>query len=469
MNIVRARWVSRALAGTAVALACLFVASGDGTAGIQGSGFRSAVVRGPISRFGSIFVNGTEYDVSAANIQLDGAAGSQSQLRVGQVVTVKADINAAGTAGVATNVSFSSDVLGPVAQVDLAGGSLVILGQRIRLIGDTLLDPQLPLGGILGLVPGIKLQVSGAPNAAGDIVASRIDLVLGGSSTARIQGAVQALNTSAHTFRVNAQTVAYGAITPVGTLANGSTVAVEGTVPPGQAALQASSVAVVSGIGGVADEGGDIQGLITAFNSASDFAVGAQRIATDADTHVELNGQVLGPNLAVEVWGFFNADGVLVAREIEAGASGLLGALGVVEAVSDHSLRVLGVNFTTSDATAFSDDSTAGVRPFGLGEVHVGDYVEIRGAPDLTGAIKATVLKRADARNDFYLEGTALNLLLPTLRVLGVQVITTPQTHFPGGGLLAQLKFFLQAPNHIVRVHGTQSGSTLVAEQIEMK
>jgi hypothetical protein len=129
---------------------------------------------------------------------------------------------------------------------------------------------------------------------------------------------------------------------------------------------------------------------------------------------------------------------------------------------------VLGVSFATSNATAFADGSNQSLKPFGLSDVRVGDYVEVRGgAAGPLSALQATVVKRSGAQNGFYLEGPALNLLLPNLRILGVQIITTPQTRFPGGGLLGAVTFFLQAPNRIVRVRGTLSGPMLVAEKIE--
>jgi hypothetical protein len=488
MNFHRAGRQARPLAMIASVLACLFIIVGDGTsvAGIQGSGFRSKSA-GRITQFGSIFVNGVEYDISAARILIDGEPGSESRLRVGQVVTVEGEVNAEGTAGDATDVTFSSDVRGPIAQVNLADGSLVILGQRIRILSDTILDG-LPLGGILGLVPGIQVQVSGFPNAAGELMASRIDLVLGGPSNARIKGIVQGLDTTAGTFRVNSQAVSYNGVTPVGTLANGSTVSVGGNIASGQASLQATHVEVISGLGGAADELGRIEGLITAFTSASDFTIGTQRIATDANTQFMLHGQALGPNLAVDVQGTFNAAGILVARKVQARSNGVIGGLiggllggatgapgsnlagvrGPIESVSDRSLRVLGVDLAVSGATAFDDQSHQDLRPFGLSELRVGDYVEVRGGmAGSGGAVQASVIKRDEAGNDFYLEGAATRLTSPAFRILGVQVTTTSQTRFPGGGLLAPLKFFLLGQNRIVKVQGTLSGHVLVAERIE--
>jgi hypothetical protein len=473
MNIRRTARMSRPVAVLAVTLACTFLTLGeDGRAGIQGSGVRrQAVAVGQITRFGSIYVNGVEYHTSGANIRVDDEPASESRLRIGQVVTVRAEINEDGTAGEASEVSFNSNVLGPIAQVDLAGGTLIVLGQKIRLLGDTLLGESLPLGGILGLVPGIKVQVSGFPNASGELEATRIDLVLGGPSNARLKGVVQSLNTTARTFRINSQTVSYSASAVPATLADGDTVAVLGSVPLGQSTLQAIDVEVVSGSGGAPDEVGNISGLVTVFTSASDFMLGAQRVVADANTRFVLHGKVLGPNLPVEVEGVFNSAGDLVASRVEANATGLVGARGVVEAVSpaNGELRVQGVSFSATAETAFDDISSQAVRPFALSDVQVGDYMEVRGgALEPNGPLVATTIKRQNARDDYYVEGVARSVFAPNLNVLGVRVITTPQTRYPAGGLLAALKFFLEAPNKTVRIHGTVAGGTLVAERVEI-
>ena len=107
---------------------------GDMTAGIQGSGRTGGVAAvGPITGFGSIFVDGVEYSTSGAQISVDDQAGTESQLRVGQVVTVKGTVNADGITGTAATVSFASDLRGPVAQVDANAGTFVVLGQTVRV------------------------------------------------------------------------------------------------------------------------------------------------------------------------------------------------------------------------------------------------------------------------------------------------------------------------------------------------
>src|SRR5258707_631006 len=73
---------------TIVAAAVLLLASCGGStqlAGIQGSG--SSIASGPITGFGSIFVNGVEYVTSNAQIRIDDQPGAESQLLAGEVVT----------------------------------------------------------------------------------------------------------------------------------------------------------------------------------------------------------------------------------------------------------------------------------------------------------------------------------------------------------------------------------------------
>ncbi|HVY80258.1 MAG TPA: DUF5666 domain-containing protein [Steroidobacteraceae bacterium] len=471
MTISHAVRTTRIAGLLGAALVCLlFTASEDiSMAGIQGSGFAYRMTaRGHITQFGSIFVNGVEYDISGANIRIDGKPGSESALHVGQVVTVKGDVNAEATQGAAREVSATSAVVGPLAQVDLAGGTLVVLGQRIRLLPSTFLDQALNLGGLgglLGIVPGINVRISGFPNAAGEIEATRVDLAIGLQSL-RLTGIVQGLDRDAHTFRINSQAVQYGAVGDVEALANGATVTVQGNIPLLQTTLHATDIQVLSGIGGGADELGEVEGLITTFNSAADFTIESQRIVTDGNTVFTLRGQTLGPNLPVVVRGTFDDAGVLVASEVVATPSSQVGVLGAVESITNGVVRVLGVDFATTDATAFDDQSNQNVRPFGVGALHVGDLVEIRGGAAAGAVREAAAVKRADGATSYYVEGVATDLAAPSFRVLGVRVLTTPQTRYSRGGLLGALKFFAGGANQKVKVRGILSGQTLIAEEI---
>ena len=75
-----------------------------GGGGIGGTGISST---GTIDGFGSIFVNGVEYETGDSEILLDGQSASESSLRLGMVVTVRGTINDDGLTGTAEQVVSS--------------------------------------------------------------------------------------------------------------------------------------------------------------------------------------------------------------------------------------------------------------------------------------------------------------------------------------------------------------------------
>jgi len=458
---------------TIVAAAVLLLASCGGPTqlgGIQGSG--SGVAYGPITGFGSIFVNGVEYATSNAQIRIDDQPGAESQLLVGEVVSVTGSVNSDGKTGTATQVTFSSDVAGPITGIDIAGGTFVVLGQTVHVSGSTLFDDNIQPASIATLQVGNIVEVSGFPNTAGEIVASRVQLEAAGSAL-EVKGIVQSLDMTAHTFHVNTLTVDYSAITPMGSLANGCTVKVSGTMLNAAGALVATRVDVLQGFGGAANEQGEIEGLITTFTSNSDFVINGQRVTTDANTQFMLDGVTLAVNVPVEVEGTFDASGVLVATSVQATPDDASLVRGLVENVNagSNTLTVLGVTITTSSATEFEDKSNQQMRVFKLSDVHTNDYVEARGAPPQSGGLNANILVRDPPENHSYLQGTASNVVSPNLTLLGITVVTTLATQFsgPDGGTLSAAAFFSQAPNKSVKVRGTLFAGVFTADQAQIE
>jgi hypothetical protein len=457
---------------TIVAAAVLLLASCGGPtqlAGIQGSG--SSVASGPITGFGSIFVNGVEYVTSNAQIRIDDQPGAESQLLVGEVVTVTGSVNSDGKTGTATQVTFSGDVAGPITRIDTAGATFVVLGQTVRVSGSTLFDHTILPASITSLKVGDIVEVSGFPNTAAEIVASRIQLAAG--SALEIKGIVQSLDMTAHTFHVNTLTVDYGAIAPSGSLANGVTVKVSGTLLNAAGALVATRVDVLQGFGGTANEQGEIEGLITTFTSNADFVIDGQRVTTNANTQFTLNGVTLAVNVRVDVDGSFDASGVLVAKRVQATPDSASLVRGLVDSVNaaNNTLTVLGVTITTSSDTEFEDKSSQQMRLFNLSDLHANDYVEVRGAPAQSGGLNSSILVRDLPENHSYLQGTASNVVSPNLTVLGFMVATTLATQFsgPDGSTLSAAAFFSQAPGKTVKVRGTLFSGVFSADQAQIE
>ena len=443
------------------------------TAGIQGTGSPApAAAVGPITGFGSIFVNGVEYTTSNAQILIDGQAGGETQLQTGQVVTIKGTVNSDGTTGVATQVTFAGDVQGPVTQIDLVANTFVVLGQKVQITSSTFLDASIQPADLTGLQTGAVVEVSGFADDSGVIVASRVDFKSAGSGF-QVRGVLQGLDTTGRTFHINGLTIDYSSATTTGALADGSTVEARGVTLGSTGSLLATHVEVLPGLGTSANEYADLDGIITTFTSTADFVVQGEHIATDANTKFALHGLTLGANVQVDVRGQFDASGTLQAKKVEIKPQSASLVRGLVDSVtaSNNTLSILGVTIVTNASTEFDDKSNQHVRQLRLTDVHVGDYVEVDGTEDQPGTLDAATLERENTSPRSYLQGVALNVAQPSFTVLGVTVTTTSQTRFagPGGAANGAANFFSQAANHVVKVSGAFSNGALTAEQVQIE
>lgn len=294
----------------------LLAGSDFSSAGIQGTGRMALIASvGRITSSGNtISVNGVAYGVAKAKIKIDGHSAKSSQLQVGQIVTVQGTLDGLDKAD-ASSVTFASNVAGPVTQVDAAAGTFTVLGQTVSVDGNTLFGEGIQPAGIGALRVGTDVEVSAFATASGQLLASRIDLQSAGAPL-QVQGAVQALDNGAQTFQINSLTIAYGQAAVNGTLANASVATVTATEYPNAGTLHAATVQVANGIGAAAGAHGQVEGLITSFQSESSFYVGEQLVVTNSSTHSVLHGNTLGPDLAVTVTGTFDSSGALIAKQL---------------------------------------------------------------------------------------------------------------------------------------------------------
>ena len=171
----------RHLLAAAVAATSLIVACGGGVdTGGTGAPAQSYSA-GRISGFGSIIVNGVHFDESAASIvDQDGVSRSRSELKLGMIVDIEAgpvtvDPATKKARSVASKIQIRDEIKGPVESVNLATGTLVVLGQPIAIDLDTVFSG-LP-GGLAGVVAGQQLEVFAFHDpATGVHAATRIEL-----------------------------------------------------------------------------------------------------------------------------------------------------------------------------------------------------------------------------------------------------------------------------------------------------
>jgi hypothetical protein len=437
--------------------------------GITGVGYAQGAVTG----FGSIFVNGVEYSTSAAQIHIDGGAGSESQLKIGQVVTIKGAVNADGVTGRADDVSFDHDVEGPITSVDTATNSFVVLGQTVIVNGGTTFDGATALG---DLSVGMEVEVSGFRDANGAVVASHIQVRAAGGEL-EVNGVVANFDGNAKRFDVNSLTVDYTtAQLDNGTPSNGACVEAKGTQLTG-GVLTATKVEVKSCTLGTANgDSGELEGVISRFASSSDFDIAGQHVITNAQTTFSGGAAAdLRLNLKVEAEGSFDASGALVAKKVAIRTEASARLTGTVDAVDSNAgtLTVFGITIQTASATTrFDDKSNAQVRSFSIADIHTGDYVEVRGTEgSAAGTLTALIVERRDPANKFQLQAVARNVAQPNLTLLGVAVVAAGNAQYrdAAGAALNASAFFSQAVDHTVKVEGAWSAGTFTADKLELE
>ena len=304
------------LAVLVTATAALVAACGGG----GGSSTTPTVVatdysQGPISGFGSVIVNGVRWDDSAATItDDDGVSHRSSDLKLGMMVEIDGtDVDHANGTGKALMFRIASEMAGPIASVDVAASSFVVLGVTIQVTSSTVFDDTIS-GGVAGLSADEVVEVQGLFDAASNsIVATRVQ-PSAGAPDYRVRGVVTALDTAAKTFMLGSETVWYGDILTDGAwLANGLQVKVRMAKTQLNGAWVADTVRPV--VRTLADRAeAEVEGSITSFTSVTSFSVNGLAVdASGAILPADTSGLVLGAH--VEVRGAIQ-DGVLVATSV---------------------------------------------------------------------------------------------------------------------------------------------------------
>ena len=273
--------------------------------GLGGSG----ALMGRISGFGSVIVNDRQMATDDAAFLVEGAQGTQADLREGMLVVVVGDIGQLD----AEAVYYRSNIKGPlsappvITDPSVGRATLVVLGQTVRTNAETIFNAV----DLLTLSEGDLLEVSGSASSTGEIVATYIELQSSLSEYKAI-GVTSDLNTSAGSFNLGGLQVDYNSAVlndfDGAALANGQHVEVKlnasGFTAPASAQVREVELLPSPSI----SEGAEVEteGLIDSFSSASDFRVNSIPITTDANTVYEDGAATsLAANVKVEVEGTF--------------------------------------------------------------------------------------------------------------------------------------------------------------------
>jgi len=363
--------------------------------GIDGTGIMSA---GVVSAFGSIVVNGTEFDTSKAAIIINGEEVGigddfvQGNLEIGMVVTVEGRIKEDESA-VADRVIYSSNVAGPVESVsgidpDTNDKEIVVLGQTVVVNFITKFRPDDTYGFDI-IAPNDVVEVSGYRDFDGKIRATYIEDITDPNITVYgVTGFVESLDDpTPNTFMINGLTVDYSLIHPddlPDNFNNDLFVEVEGELDDTSGELIATAIELADELGGGDGDELEIMGFVTEIISENDiieFKVGNQVVHVDPESAEFVDGFpddiVLGVKLEAE--GSLEG-GILSAWEIEFWGPDQIEVEGVVDQV-DFIGGFPEFTFEERDDQLFQTDINTKFEDIKLGEIKAGIELEVKGVP----------------------------------------------------------------------------------------
>jgi hypothetical protein len=410
---------------------------GGGSVLAEGGMSGTGISQGSISSFGSIFVNGVEWDLSSASIELDGVGATEADLRLGMVVRVEGEYDSGNLTGSADRVVFDDSIEGPlendpVETVPDLVKQFVVLGQTVFMNAETTVFEN--GASFAALQQDDVVEVSGFVDPAGAIQATRIELKgqFPGDDQAELRGLVDNLVTNPNgtgMFDLGPIVVHYAASTTFkdvtrATLMDGHLVEVEGVLRANGDEIDALEVELeTAGLGSGDADRVELEGIVS--NCVpNDFCV--------AGTPVDASGASFDPvgfmpvaGDEVEVEGTLVA-GVIVADLVEDEADDRNVRIEAVVTslnAGAQTLVILGVTVTADAETVLEDESSIDDENFTFPEIQPGNFLEIRAFDD-GSTVRALSIRREDASagsDDVKLEGpvTSLDTGTPALSILG--------------------------------------------------
>jgi hypothetical protein len=303
LRLNRRQW----LLATTVALSGCGGGSGNVTGLLPGTGGTGIGVQGTISGFGSVIVNNTKFDDSAASVYLDGIKLASADLRVGMVASIEGTVDSAGTSGSASRIDVWSIAKGLLRLADISGSEFSMVGMTFTTDVATSFEGMTNLAAIASDTPIAVWGVQTSVNARA-WKATRVKVLTATPATIVSTGLFVAGTQTLNDMHLSGSAVSG--------FADMQLLRVEGVFDSATNTLAVSKAIAMAAAQGIASSGlVEIEGAVTAYTSATRFSVGA--ISVDASKALVVGAsQTVSSNSSVEVIGSMQ-NGVLIASKVE--------------------------------------------------------------------------------------------------------------------------------------------------------
>lgn len=450
--------------------------------GIRGTG--SSV--GPVSRFGSVFVNGVQFDTSGLgnHVNSDDGIEREDQLSKGMILRVEGTWSN-NNQGEAESLEYDDTVRGDVEagrwSAETREGQITVAGQTIRLTGQTVVSGVEPAALDHVSSDAYRARVSGWRLSDGTFRAAFVGIQSVGDpafdphNDVEIEGVIENLTDTR--FAIMGVDVDYDRAEFLGVarseLRQGLAVEVEGYFEGNTLIAAEIDEDDRRRFRGSEEEDIEVSGPVFGDVVGREFILGGNqvRITDDTDFDDDLREEDLQDGLLIQVEGEFR-NGVIIAEEIERREANAEVEARVLAIFSNGDLNVGGVRVVVNAGTLIEDEDDG----VGFDEPGVGDFLEVEGLQRQTADgsfLEAIKIEREDEDGDddeeFELEGRIEEVRAAQgfFRVLGVEMDVNINTDFgDDGGSLADLR-----KDDMVEVsYRYDVGSnTFFAEEIELE
>ncbi len=454
-----------------------------------------AVSMGIVTALGSVYVNDIHYRTAGGQISNDDEATAESDLEVGQNVTVHGSIDDDGKNGNAERVAISSMIKGPVDGLfDASSNSLGVLGQTIQITDQTRVHDSIA-GGLADLTIGDEVKVHGHVLASGIIEATLIKKISAPLHEYRLVGLAQDI--SGATFNIgkliidfsNAHTDGLDGGVP----ADGQLVKVKGSTELVMGTLLATVVTPV-GFSMEDQPHVEVEGYVTAYTSAAEFKIGDVVVTTNDTTRykdgtaedidvgvmLEVTGRIVNGQLQAQWLRFkhnVRIEGTLATND---------GALLTVAGLDGISIKVDGNTRLGGSANTGSMGNGVGGSGGGPGtssdSFTLGDFIRIRGYKTGQHTVNATRIDNHGGGNnkvvlqapiDSVMAGVSFTLLSITVNTTAAtfefQTDGDDQAPKLGDQVISAAEFYgVAQPGTSVKVRGAVTGGTIAWDSAEI-
>ena len=462
--------------------------------GIRGTG--SSV--GPVSGFGSVFVNGVKFNTDGIpNQEVESNDGVQleTDLSEGMILRIEGQWRDDGT-GTADRLSYDDTLRGPVEQVvaDPSGAgefvTLTVMGQSVRVDGQTVVRGTTYATLLGGPALSDHVRVSAWRQADGSYRAGYIETISPDLTDVELEGRVSAADAAQNevtigtiTVQYDESSVSFGSGLTEADLANITALEVEGSLAGN--VLTAVTIDRDDARRFRRNNAGDIEFTATIDSSYTpsgtasrpgEFRMGDLTVRVTETTKLDDDVTLadLTEGLLVQVEGSFISDTVVEAEEIER-RDGNAKVEGVISSAADNVFFVGGVEVRVSPTTTFTVEDGSEVTfqtlPVGSTTVEVEGVEKQQGTDTFIEALKVEVDdKTADVadRARYELEGKLTDITSSSIMVLGVSINAAPAT-YADNSQAEVINRFGNGETLILEVEYSQDGNNFIADEIELE